>query len=236
MKRIIKRAVVYIGMNAFKDLLQDRERFIKDIADSIDLRKKLNQLMAISGASFLLYGLIIGSSQHSLLQALSSGIKLPILFLLTIAICMPTLYIFGSFFGSRRSALQTFVLLFAGTAIMGIALVGLAPVTFFFIVTTDDYQFFKLMNVAFFSIAGALGVGFLSRYMQLPHEHEEIGSTRSLLLRFWFILYAFVGTQLAWTLRPFFGAPGLRFEVVRDFGGNFYENVFAAIGHVLGAR
>lgn len=222
-------------MNVFRQLLQDRESFIKDIAESIGLRAKLNHLMAISGASFALYGMIIGS-HNSLLQALSSAIKLPILFLLTIAICMPTLHIFGSFFGSRRSVLQTLVLLFTGTAIMGIALVGLAPVTFFFIVTTDDYQFFKLMNVVFFTIAGAVGVGFLSRYMQLPHEHEEITSTRSMLLRLWFILYAFVGTQLAWTLRPFFGAPGLPFEVVRDFGGNFYENVFAALGHVLGAR
>lgn len=218
-------------MNVFRELLQDRESFIKDVAGGVTLRSKLNQLLAISVASFALYGSIIGS-HHGLPQALSAAIKLPLLFLLTIAICMPTLY----FFGSRRSAMQTFVLLLTGTAIMGIALIGLAPVTLFFIVTTDDYQFFKLMNVVFFTVAGTLGVAFLSRCMRLPHEHEEIGSTRSILLRLWFILYGFVGTQLAWTLRPFFGAPGLPFEVVRDFGGNFYQNVFASLGHVFGAR
>jgi hypothetical protein len=46
------------------------------------------------------------------------------------------------------------------------------------------------------------------------------GSHR-LLLRGWLIVYAFVGTQLARTLRPFFGAPALPFELFRKLEGNF---------------
>ena len=76
---------------------------------------------------------------------------------------MPTLFIFSSFLGSKRSILQTFVLLATGMAIIGVALVGFAPITLFFIVTTQSYQFFKLLNVAFFVVSGLLGVLFFNR-------------------------------------------------------------------------
>jgi len=58
--------------------------------------------------------------------------------------------------------------------------------------------------------------------------------TRMRLLRFWLILYAFVGTQLAWTLRPFFGTPGTRFVLFRELEGNFYLSVFQSIREILG--
>ncbi len=44
------------------------------------------------------------------------------------------------------------------------------------------------------------------------------------------LLYAFVGTQLGWTLRPFFGAPNQPFELFRKGRtGNFYENIIQTI-------
>ena len=54
------------------------------------------------------------------------------------------------------------------------------------------------------------------------------------VVRLWILVYAFVGSQMAWTLRPFVGAPGLEFELFRQLGGNFYANIFASIGEVLG--
>ena len=216
-------------MKALISILQDRDNFLKEIADGINLKRKLIEVSVIGAVSFAVYGAIIGS-QHSFLQALSSCIKLPILFLLTTAICMPTLFIFSSFFGSKRSILQTFVLLATGTAIIGVALVGFAPITFFFIVTTRSYQFFKLLNVAFFAVSGLLGVLFFNRmYVKLSEDGSPAIRSRQMFLRFWLLLFAFVGTQLAWTLRPFFGAPQLRFEVVREIGGNFYTDVFRSL-------
>jgi len=133
--------------------------------------------------------------------------------------------------------MQTAALLLAGTAVIGIVLVGFAPVTVFFTVTTKNYQFLKILNVGFFSIAGILGILFFNRFLA---ESMEAGAqpvrARGLFLRFWFLLYAFVGTQLAWTLRPFFGAPDMRFEFLRELGGNFYSNVFQSLGHLFGAQ
>ncbi len=40
-----------------------------------------------------------------------------------------------------------------------------------------------------------------------------------ILLYIWILLFGFVGTQLAWTLRPLYGSPGAPFELFRDIGG-----------------
>jgi len=222
-------------MKLFFDLLQNRDQFVKEILEGTDLKRKTVQLGLLSAATFGLYGLIIGS-QHSIVQALSSGIKLPILFLLTIAICLPALFIFSAFFGSKRSLKQTFVLLLAGTSVMGIALTGFAPVTLFFIVTTRHYQFFKIFNVLFFGISGLLGIVFFGRMQSQFFDENANQKVRTLFLRIWFLLYAFVGTQLAWTLRPFFGAPDMPFQIIRELGGNFYTDILKSAGHILGSH
>ena len=213
-------------MSTLTSLLQDRDTFISEVAESVGLKRKLLALNGIAAASFAVFGAIIGSEQ-SFRQALSSCIKLPLLFMLTVTICMPTLYIFSSFFGSKRSVLQTFVLLSTGIAMIGVALVGFAPVSLFFIITTRNYQFFKILNVAFFAVSGLLGVLFFNwMYIQVSEDPAQPVKPRRMFLRFWLLLFAFVGTQLGWTLRPFFGAPHLPFEVVREVHGNFYTDVY----------
>jgi hypothetical protein len=53
------------------------------------------------------------------------------------------------------------------------------------------------------------------------------------LLYIWIILFGFVGTQLAWTLRPFFGSPNEPFALFRNISGTFYSDIFATIGRLL---
>ena len=68
-----------------------------------------------------------------------------------------------------------------------------------------------------------LGIVFVARTQSLFFDEGPQQKSKAAFLKLWFALYAFVGTQLAWTLRPFFGAPGLRFEIFRGLGGNFYN-------------
>jgi uncharacterized membrane protein len=51
-------------MKTLLSILQDRDTFVKEIADRVDLKRKLIDLNAIGAASFGVYGAIIGS-QHS---------------------------------------------------------------------------------------------------------------------------------------------------------------------------
>jgi hypothetical protein len=53
------------------------------------------------------------------------------------------------------------------------------------------------------------------------------------LLYIWILLFGFVGTQLAWTLRPFFGSPNMAFSLYRQIDGNFYAEIIRTIGHLF---
>ncbi|RLP98938.1 hypothetical protein EAD98_03225, partial [Micromonospora sp. CV4] len=52
------------------------------------------------------------------------------------------------------------------------------------------------------------------------------------LLYIWILLFGFVGTQLAWTLRPFFGDPGQDFALFRSIDGNFYAEILRTIANL----
>src|SRR6185503_171214 len=64
--------------------LRDREGVWRQIRLEYGLNALLGQMLASSTAALACYGLVMGSS-HSLWQAFASAVKLPVLFLLTLA-------------------------------------------------------------------------------------------------------------------------------------------------------
>jgi hypothetical protein len=92
------------------------------------------------------------------------------------------------------------------------------------------------LNVAFFTVAGGMGVLFLwqARRIFEAWDNEEGRSARRLIFYLWALLYSFVGSQMAWTLRPFMGTPGYEFIFLEQRGGNFYSDVFESIRIILG--
>ncbi len=214
-------------------LLRERQQFLEDIRQGSRLQPKLFGLLISSLTFFGIYGLIIGCSS-SIYQGLFSAIKLPALYLLTLIICFPTLYFFNVMFGSKQSFEQYLTLLMAAIAEISVLLLGFAPVTLFFMLSTQDYQFFKVLNVGIFALTGCLGVKFFYDGMKYMTENDKEGhQLRLSILRFWLILYAFVGSQLGWTLRPFFGAPGQPFQLFREQNSNFYLNIFQSISSLF---
>lgn len=215
-------------------ILRARKEFFNEIRDNVGLPEKIRAMFVSSIAFMALYGAVIGSS-HSLLQALSSALKLPALFLITSIICLPTLYFFNILFGAKQSLNQHLALILTPITVTAVLIFSFAPITLFFLLTTSDYQFFKLLNVASFTVAGLIGMWFLTGGVRIVSgADDQVTRVRSWALWFWIVLYAFVGSQMAWTLRPFIGYPGAKFEFVRQLGGNFYANILASIGEVLG--
>jgi hypothetical protein len=215
-------------------ILRDRAGFFREIREGVGLADKMRAMLLSSFAFFALYGAVMGSS-HSLWQALSSAVKLPLLFLATLVICAPTLYFFNLIFGSNQSLRQNVVLILTAITVTAVLMLSFSPIVLFFLLTTSHYQFYKLLNVALFAIAGVIGVIFLSQGMRaVSFAGQEGARARRNVLRLWILVYAFVGSQMAWTMRPFFGAPGLDFELFRQLGGNFYANIFASMGELLG--
>jgi hypothetical protein len=147
------------------------------------------------------------------------------------------LAMYGAVMGSTHSLWQTLSSAVKLPVLFLATLVVCSPtlIVVFFLLTTSNYQFFKLMNVMIFAICAIVGVVFLSQGMKIVSTAGKEGTTaRRWLIWLWVIVYAFVGSQMAWTLRPFIGAPSMEFELFRQLGGNFYTNVFASIGEILG--
>jgi hypothetical protein len=118
--------------------------------------------------------------------------------------------------------------------VIAILLCGFAPVTLFFLITVNDYYFFLLLNVGIFGLTGLLGVSFLYQIMRPVADGDSTQSVkiRTNILKFWLTLYGFVGSQLGWTLRPFFGSPG-QFELFRPREGSFFTGVWNAIINLI---
>lgn len=217
-------------------ILRDRKAFFWEIRKGEYLPEKMRAMLVSSVAFLAIYGAVMGST-HSLWQVLSSAVKLPVLFLATLVVCAPTLYFFNLIFGSDQSLSQNVALMLTAITVTSVVLLSCSPIVLLFVLTSGNYQFFKLLNVGVFAVAGIIGVLFLAQGMRFlsPGAVDAAGaSARVWVVRFWILVYAFVGSQVAWTLRPFVGAPSMQFELFRQFGGNFYTNIFASLGELLG--
>lgn len=226
------------NLSVIETILRSRDQFFAEIREGTGLQQKVSAMLISSIAFLALYGAVMGST-HSLWQALSSAVKLPLLFLATLIVCSPTLYFFNVLFGSNQSLTQNVTLILTAITVTSVLLLSFSPIVLFFMLTTSHYQFFKLLNVGVFVIAGIMGVVFLSHGMRVvatssARNSKEGARSRRWVLRLWVLVYAFVGSQMAWTLRPFVGAPSMKFELFRQLGGNFYANVLASIAEVLG--
>ncbi|MDF5710487.1 MAG: actin-binding WH2 domain-containing protein [Nostoc sp. S4] len=216
--------------------LRDRQGFLEEVRQGVRLPNKIISLLVCSSLFLAIYGAIIGA-YHSWMQALSSAIKLPALYLITLLICIPTLYFANIIFGSKRTFGQHLALVLTAVSVTSVLLFSFAPITLFFLITTNNYQFLILLNVFIFALTGFIGISSLYQATSLVLEQDNEGSkTRQKILQFWLFLYAFVGSQLGWTLRPFFGTPDSVFQLFREREGNFYLSVIQAIGYLLGVR
>jgi hypothetical protein len=141
---------------------------------------------------------------------------------------------------------DTLRLLLAAIAINLTLLASFGPVTGFFTLSTESYPFMILLNVFFFTVSGAIGLGFLRRSLDVvftpaPPAAESPSlalpsgarASASRVFRIWTLIYAIVGAQMGWVLRPFVGAPGEPFQLFRVRESNFFAAVWNALGNLL---
>ena len=103
----------------------------------------------------------LGDPSDRYLQILASSVKVPALFLLTLLITFPSLYVFNTLVGSRLKFHSVLNLLIAALAVNLAVLASMGPIVAFFSVSTTSYPFMKLLNVAVMGFAGLLGLAFL---------------------------------------------------------------------------
>jgi hypothetical protein len=230
-----RRKIMKNLFSIMPEFLRDPEAFFQSIQKDQEVKARTLTLLLVSILSFMVYGFMVGLAK-SPLQAVSSAIKIPILFLSTMAFCLPALYFFSlALLGTPLRMIQVVAVVLSGIAVTAFLLLGLAPVTLFFVLTSTDYAFFQLLAVGFVGLSSAIGVYFLWRGMTSVEtaRDDSLKSLGNRILMLWFVLYAFVGTQMTWRLSPFIGKPGDPFYLIRPSRDNFYVDVIHAIEEVF---
>ena len=171
-------------------------------------------------------------------QALYTATKLPLVLLFTAlgnallnAMLAPLL---GVNIGLRQSLLAVLMSFTIAGAILG----GVAPLLAFVIWNAPPlaraasagttHAFILLTIVAAIAFAG------IATNVRLLRLLERLGGRASVARRVlcaWLAVNLFLGSQLAWILRPFVGSPGLPVQILRDdlLQGSFYEAVFYSL-------
>lgn len=217
------------------EFLRNPDEFFRGIQRNEGVNQKAITLSLVSLFSFMVYGFMVGLAKEPL-QALSAAVKVPILFLSTMAFCLPALYFFSlTLLGTPLRFMQVLTVVLSGMSVTAFLLLGLAPITLFFVLTSTNYEFFQLLAVAFVGISAWLGVYFLWRGMTLVEtaRSDALNAVGKRILFVWILLYGFVGTQMTWRLSPFIGKPEDPFYLVRPSRDNFYMDVLNAIQGAL---
>jgi hypothetical protein len=159
------------GLLVIERLLRDRDGIWQQIIEERSLKQLIGQMLASSALSLALYGAVLGAS-NGWAQALSSFVKLPLLFLATLAICLPTLYLFNLVFGARLSVLQAVTLIMVTITVLAVLTLAFAPISLFFLITAKSYSLFKLLNVAILTLTALIGLRFLTAGMTAFNNHQ----------------------------------------------------------------
>ena len=217
------------------DFLRNPDDFFMSIRDGEQVESKAITLSIASFLFLMAYGFTLGIIK-SPLQAVSSAIKIPILFLSTMAFCLPALYFFSlALLGTPLRMIQVLTVVLSGIAVTAFLLLGLAPITLFFVLTSNNYPFFQVLAVLFVGISALIGVYFLWRGMTLVEStrQDAIKHVGRRILGLWMMLYGFVGTQMTWRLSPFIGKPEDPFYLIKPSRDNFYVDVLHAVQQTL---
>ena len=221
--------------NIMPDFLRDPDTFFQKIRKEDEVKTTAIKLAVISILCLMAYGFTVGLAK-SPLQALSSAVKMPVLFLLTMAFCLPSLYFFSlTLLRTPLKMIQVQTVVLGGISVTSFLLLGLAPISLFFVLTSSNYPFFQLMAVAFVGVSALIGVYFLWRGMtsvDISNQNAKSQLSKRILV-LWFALYAFVGTQMTWRLSPFIGRPEDPFYILKPSRDNFYVDVIHAIEAAL---
>ena len=217
----------------FDQVIRGREALLPEIFTGPNLWLWIRRFLVAIVVLSAFYGVTMGTSSFSngfgrgLLQVIASAIKVPLLYLLSLAVCLPVLYVVLALMGVRAGFGQTMGMILLAVTFNAVLLASCAPIALFFTITGASYSFIKLLHVAVFAFSGAWAMVTLWQGLQLLCEKSDLYPRKAVqILQVWILVFGFVGTQMAWSLRPFVGSPNQEFQLFRAQEGNFYQAVW----------
>jgi len=212
------------NLSVFK-VFQHGDEFFEMLGNSEFARKNVIRQVLFILLFTLLYGLVMGS-YNGFLQSMVAGLKIPCLIFLSLLICFPALFVIQYMIGSTMTLWQMANIILSGFVVFSTIALSFAPIVVFFMITSENYAFLKLLHVAIFAFSGVFTIRTIIRGLSYSCEKKNIYPKLGMsIFKIWIFIFAFVSSQLAWNLRPFVGSRDLPFELFRVRESNFYVAV-----------
>ncbi len=198
-----------------------------------------NLILALAGAAAAaVFGAAMGTLRGEA-QPLYGAAKMPAFFLATWAITFPACHVLALLLGESLRAAVSAGLVLRAILYTSLALSGFATVDLFLGLSVGSeppgYRLFIVVQVLLLAGSGLVGVAFLARDLR-----RAGGRRPALTTALWGLVYGFVGSQWAWTLRPWIGHPDMPVEFLRwghigpTSDMNFYTALWWSLRTVLG--
>jgi len=181
-----------------------------------------------------IYGSVMGSFGGArFYQILFSAMKLPILLAATFILSLPSFFVVTTLIGLRDDFAASVRAIVATQAGLTIILFSLAPFTLLWYVSFESYDAAIMFNLLIITIATVSSQWLLRRF----YRPLILSNPRHRLMMWsWLVIYAFVGIQMGWVLRPFIGQPGAATTFFRAGAwGNAYSELLNIALRFVGA-
>lgn len=186
------------------------------------------------------YGLSMGLWQGWEMAAYS-GIKFPLVVIATLAVNAIINAMFAMVLGSGITIRQSLQFLFTAFAICALILGALSPITIGMALqgpTTESadarsfHSITLLTHVFMISYAGIVSHSMLLGALR-KYAHTKKAAFQTFIA--WLLGNLFVGAQIGWISRPFFGSPGSPVQFLREnkFTSSFYESIFNSLQNIF---
>jgi hypothetical protein len=182
---------------AIEGVLREPRRLLFQLRENRGSGLSLRLLLAALGCA-LLYGLVMGSFSMGE-QLWAAPLKVAGGFLLSLLICLPSLYIFACLSGVQARLGEIFGFACGSLLVLTLLLVGFAPVAWLFAQSTQSLAWMGALHLVFWFIASLFGLRFLRAGFIHSQARHQFG------LGTWMAIFLLVMLQMTTTLRPLIG-------------------------------
>jgi hypothetical protein len=183
-----------------------------------------------------LYGYAVGF-WRSPLQGIYVAVKLPLVVFATMLATGVLNAILAALLGGGTGFRQSMLMVLVSFSVAGMMVGSLAPLAFFMVLNAappdsaeavQAFSGFKVMHTVIIAYAGVVAN---VKLLVLLRRFAETRAAAVKVLFSWLAANLFVGAQIFWIFRPYFGQPSLPVEFLREhpMEGNFYEAVWWAL-------
>ncbi len=216
------------GLSLVDQLLRDRAGVMARIEAGVGLASLMRTFLATIVVGAALTGAAMGSFRGGE-QIAFAAIKLPLALLGTASLCAPALTAVGRALGRPASLARDLALVMMALAVGALVLVAMVPVLLVARAVDTSYHGSILLTVGVGAIGGLAAVAVLAVGLRRASTRDA-----GALLALFALLFAVVGAQGAWTLRPWLVRPRTPdVPFIRAVEGSLYD---AVLGSARSAR